>query len=264
MLAALALGVTLQSGYVIKPATDFFDAKKIDEIVTDARVQHANESTTDPLWLIRWTNQLQPMGKDKALSLVKEMATRRVNVGDKIGDDVYWLVNLLFEPPANEGIPLPGLGAIYPKVPSETSRRAPHWPIVMLGDIPLNMAMSFDLQGTPETIDAYISRVAEKGTWRSRPLKPVGDPFDALDTGRRSPLYSEVMRSASQGDFEAVIAGQMGRLVRTVVPAGSVPRGTSGSGSIAIFRNLFGAEGGRWDPDYQFYVKRNGKYIRGW
>lgn len=264
MLAAIALGLTLQSGYTVKPATDFFDDKKIDEIVTDARVQHANETSTDPLWLIRWVNQLQPMGKDKAMSLMKEMATRRVNVGDKIGDDIYWLVNLLFEPPATESSPLPGLGAIYPKAPADTARRAPHWPIVLVSDIPINMAMSFDLQGQPESIEAYISRVAEKGTWRSRPLKPVGNPFEALDAGRRSPVYSEVLRNASQGDYEAVIAGQMARLVRTVVPINSAPAGTSGSGSIAIFKNLFDAEGGRWEPEYQFYVKRSGKYIRGW
>lgn len=270
MITALALCVLAQSTYVIKPATDYMTDTQLDEFVNDARVQHKEEGKVDPLWLIRMVNQLQPMGKDKALALIKEIDTRKVRTdnssGEKVGDDLYWLVNLLFDPPPRQAMPVPGLGSIYPIAPKETERRAPRWPILLYGEFPLCVIMSTDINGKPESWENYTIRVAETCTWRTRKLRPVNDPFDAFDRLQRDPVYMEILKNVRSGDFEGVIAPQLAKLVRTALPSRRIPRSeATGAGAIAIYKNYYQMlMGARWEDDYQFYVRKDGKYDKDW
>lgn len=266
MVAALALCVLAQSTYVVKPATDFMTDKQIDEFVLETRNQHKLEGKCDPLWLIRMVNQLQPMGKDKALSLIKEIDSRSVPVGDKVGDDLYWLVNLLFDPPLRDAMPVPGIGSIYPTAPKETARRAPRWPILLYGEFPICVVMGSEINGRPESIESYACRVADKCSFRSRKLRPVNDPFDAFESLRVNPVYVEILKSVTNGDFEGAIAPQLMRLVRTALPASRIPRSeTTGMGAIAIYKNYYQMLGGaHWEDDYQFYVRKDGKYDKDW
>jgi len=252
MFAALAIVITGQ-GFVIPPASQYMSEKEIDEFVVASRTAHYSEDHFDPLWLIQTVNKIQPMGKEKGLSLVREIGNRRVSVGDKIGRDLYWLVNLLFEVPATGQLSPPMLGSITP-LPPRDPKSVPRWPIFLESGIPFEPGFMLGAGGSPEKFDAYAARLAAKETWRKELLVPVNDPFSAFERLSRSAGYQELYGRPSFNTTE--IPNQIVRLVRSVYQPFGMPRyRMSGDQAMTLFRNQFRSVRARWDKDKQDYVK---------
>jgi hypothetical protein len=234
--------------------------KDIDALVIAGRTKHSTNDQCDPLWLIRMTNQLQPMGKEKGLSLVCELATRRVSVGDQIGDDLYWLINLLHDVPAESGfIPPPRIGAISPSPPKDP-KAMPRWPLFLARDVPLSAVMSIGLGGEAEPVVSYAKRVAAVAEWRKGKLYPPSDPYATGEAVEATDTYRTLF-SDNGGGLTESIAYQLERLTRTAYRPYATPRNRmTGTEAMNLFHMQFGETKAHWDSKLQLYVRGDGTH----
>lgn len=250
MLAAV-LALASAQGFTIPPATQFMSDKEIDEFVVEVRTAHYSADHFDPLWLIQTVNKLQPMGKEKGLALVREIGNRRVSVGDKIGRDLYWLVNLLFEAPYNGQLSPPRLGTITPG-PPRNFKTTPRWPIFLESDIPFEPGFKLTPSEPTETFEGYAVRLAATETWRKSLLVPSHDPFNAFDRLARRAGYAELYGHNSFDQLE--LANQIARLVRNIYKPDR--RGLSGTQAMSMYRNQLTQLRPEWSKTAQNYYKR--------
>lgn len=245
MVASLLLAVAVQGQLTVPPASSFMAEKEIDDFVVAVRTEHIGVNEHDPLWIIRTVNKLQPMGPEKALSLMREIQNRRVDVGDRVGEDMYWAVNLLFEEPAHGRVSLPLLGGASPEDDKNPATR--RWPIFLHGDVPLARPLGWDLAGVPEQAADYGVRLAKTLKWRTTLLRPLNNPFEAYDAAQKS---GQIPNS---DELISEMASQLGRLVRNAYRPYNLPRNRmSGIQTLTLYRNQYR---GKWDPAKQNYVK---------
>lgn len=252
MIATLCfLAFAQDATYKARPATDFWTDKEIDAFVVDSRTFHVGGDEIDPLWLVRMVNKLQPMGRDKGLAMLREIAERRVNVGDTVGNDPYWLANLLFEIPESGSLPCARIGAIFPAPPQDL-KLTPRYPLLVYADVPLVRFDGLILGGAPEPVITYAERLAQAAEWRKKPMRPPNDPFQAFDSLEKSAGYKAL---GGSGDPGLDMAEQLRRLVRNAYRPTSLPRNQmSGTQAMALYRNQFRALRARWDEQRQTYV----------
>jgi hypothetical protein len=65
----------------------------------------------------------------------------------------------------------PALGAPHPAQPADLEQ-IPHWPLVLLADVPLVEVSGYTLGGHPEPLSMHLDGLA-RATWRTKPLEPV-------------------------------------------------------------------------------------------
>ncbi len=184
----------------------------------------------DPLWAIRAANALRSLGKEKALATLRQYS---VLVGDnKGGNSLFWLTRLVFDGP----MPIPAIGRIDPPPPKD-AKDWPTFPLIVKNDVPYNVYRNTEILGFPEPFSLYLDRVEKDWTIRPGLLKPPDNPFPTFKF---------------KGS-ESVDQKQLLRLVREVV-------GDPGA-ALEDAHKRFLDQGGRWDPEQQRYVKRDGSFI---
>ncbi|MGH7244699.1 MAG: hypothetical protein ACREJD_14900 [Phycisphaerales bacterium] len=140
--------------------------------------------SADPVNLIRAVNTLQSLGEEKALRAIavylKLAETNRFDSGDLDPERVIWVARLLYETPLIAGrVAPPRLGAPGPEWNLADS--IPTYPIIMESDTPFFLIDGYMLGGRAETPEHFLERCREKGTFRSAPLEPSGDPIGTAD-----------------------------------------------------------------------------------
>lgn len=200
-----------------------------------------------------------PMGPAKALSLLDELKTRRVNVGDEVtGEDLYWLTSMMIDMPDRTNAPLPGIGVQLKRSPT-AGVLAVRWPLAIVDDVPLIGPYTIVLEGTgkPESTTDYALRLLKIGTWRARPFKPRNDPFGAYDTIIRNSAF----RSADIDEISDKASGQLLRMVRTAYRPITLPRNRmTGRQAIDLFRTEYAGVRAKWDPKLDLYVRLDGTH----
>lgn len=254
MVAILAFASVMQSQIAIPPANSFMSEQEIDDFVLDIRKTHLSEDIFDALWLVRTTNKLQPLGREKGLSLVFEIATRRVNAGDKIGRDMYWLVSLLHDLPKDKAMPPPTIPGIWEGPPE-----MPRWPLFVELDVPMLLGQTQGWEGYQkvETVKEYALRITPSFEWRKIPLSPVKDPFMVFQKLAPTDVFFKISRDRRSGDLEGDLAKQLARLVRNVYTPQFHTSNTSGMQLMSLFRNQYRLLGAVWDSKFQTYMLPN-------
>ena len=224
-----------------------------------------------PAQLIRAVNALQPLGKDRALAVIREYG--RVVFVDKEG--IFWVLRTLFEVPQDPGyMPRVGLGGFYPPEPVNLSS-VPRFPLVIQDDIPLMLVRGYGLLGVSQPPEEHLAYFQEHGELRTKPLRPGGDPLGALERLEASPQWiygaryegtysfgAERTFQAAPGDIAWIRRMIMDQLLHLVADVYPLPE--SGFGVILPFKNTEAhwqkAKSDvaklklRWDPKTNRYV----------
>jgi hypothetical protein len=103
----------------------------------------------------------------------------------------------------------PALGAPHPPQPQDLPQ-VPHWPVILLSDVPLVEVRGYSLGGQPEPLSMHLDGLA-RATWRTTPLKPAS-------AGEIRYLLQHWGRWAGQPETLALFEGQLQRLERATVP----------------------------------------------
>jgi hypothetical protein len=144
----------------------------------------------DPAALIRAVNALHELGKDKALSELREFLKYAGWGGfhERIPEDistadsqcVFGIVMLLFESDSPQHpVPNPALGGPSPSPEQDDWNHWPLYPFALVNDVPFSLAQGFTLAGLPSQPISHIKWAEAHGKLRARPLHPASDPLAA-------------------------------------------------------------------------------------
>lgn len=169
----------------------------------------------NPLPVIQVVNSLLPLGKDKALAVMEEYL--RVCSGWWPGSaegGLFLVLRVLFEVPADPGyMPPMYVGAISPEAPKDP-KRLPHYPLVVVDDIPLSLVASYFLGGEAERVESHLKYFREHGRLRTKPLTPPADPLAVFDRAWASVSFMFPEKQAAWGKL--LLMNQFLRLVDSV------------------------------------------------
>jgi hypothetical protein len=218
----------------------------------------------NPLRVIQIVNALQPLGKARALAVIREYL--RVAAGWHHGarEGLFLVLRVLFEVPSNPGhMPPMFVGAPSPAAPKDP-RRIPRFPIALRGDVPLMLVSGYALGGHPQPVEQHVEHFAKHGQLRRAPLRPTDDPTALLDDLRRS---SEWPYAKGDQHGAAMIANQLLQLVSSMYarapdaygqligPGRGFP--TEWSSVAARIRKA----GTRWSAKQACYLRRDGSHL---
>lgn len=113
-------------------------------------------------------NELQPLGKDAALARIE----RQARGGRATG--LFWVLRVLFDPPAAEPCPPVMLGRPTTP-PPEDPAALPRFPIVVACDAPFLVIQDYALGGKAEPVQTHIDWFRKHGQLRDAPLQPPSD-----------------------------------------------------------------------------------------
>jgi hypothetical protein len=126
-------------------------------------------SDYDPGLVIDAVNALWPMGKDGSLTAIERLLTRIQPSTQGYG--VFWVLRVLFDPPAGQIAPPVQLGtADIPPPPDPTA--LPRFPIVIIRDIPFLVVGGYVIRGLVQSPEAHIDYFRHHGMLRAASLRP--------------------------------------------------------------------------------------------
>jgi hypothetical protein len=142
--------------------------------------------------LIRAVNALQPLGKERALTVLQKYAelTRSFDYGSD-QEIVFWIIRLLFKPIRPEDrIPPPATGVSLDERPLRLERRPfveelnwPLNPLAVSADVPFMVGTRVGAgSGQSELPSTYIDWARLHGVIRDGPLVPTANPVAAAET----------------------------------------------------------------------------------
>jgi len=142
----------------------------------------------NPGVLVAAVNALLTLGKDRALDAVE----RQLAEADRFADPqhgLFLVLRLLFEVPADPGFHPPMHIGIPSVAAPRDPKTLPHFPLIVVDDVPLLLITTFILGGSPELVEAHLKHFRENGTLRAASLTPKTfvSPAEILD--RLIPLY---------------------------------------------------------------------------
>jgi hypothetical protein len=139
-------------------------------------------------------NELQPLGKDPALARIQ----RQARGGRATG--LFWVLRVLFDPPADQPCPPVQLGRPTTP-PPEDPAALPRFPIVVARDAPFLVIQDYALGGKAEPVQAHIAWFREHGLLREAPLEPPPDGDGVRDE------FAAVWRAAcGEAHLDAVMS----------------------------------------------------------
>jgi hypothetical protein len=196
----------------------------------------------DPISLVRATNHLRSLGKDKAIAALREFLdlahdagyTRRRIDPENIDTSNQWCLASL--------VPL-----VFPGVDKDGEIRV--WQ-----GIPFHTIVISGTSGSPGSTRPLVDEAAREGVLRKKPLRPADNPLEAADS-----LFEKIARpkdrEQSRFELREHLRGQAWRAVRHLVdPFRKQPPNLS---SQAVWDNLKAKAARlkvRWDPQRQEYV----------
>jgi hypothetical protein len=146
----------------------------------------------NPRTVIRAVNELQPLGKEKALAVIEEFL--RVIEPEHGHGDICSVLRVLFDVPDEPGyMPKMFAGDIWPSSPKD-EKLVPRFPISIEGEIPFLLTddNSGDGPGPPPRPQEHIDYFRRHGRLRARPLQPTDKPLDALTAFVKSPRWKAI------------------------------------------------------------------------
>jgi hypothetical protein len=132
-----------------------------------------------PGLVVKAVNELQPLGKDSALTRIE----RQARGGRATG--LFWVLRVLFDPPAAQPCPPVKLGRPTTPPPKDPAA-LPRFPIVVACDAPFLVIRDYALGGKAEPVQAHIAWFRKHGQLRGAQLQPpldgdgVRDEFAAV------------------------------------------------------------------------------------
>jgi hypothetical protein len=238
------------------PPPSLIDEGELRKLLT--LMAHGEDSNRwDPAWSIKVVNELQALGKRKALATIEEFG--RVLPFYQCPDEVILVLLILFDVPKDTGyMPAPPAGMAPPK----ERKRIPRFPILILGDVPLNLCSGHAFFGgtgsDKEDLLRQIAFFRDHGEIRAKPLQPTDKPLqiysewesyrwpEAERPGRGRTIYfDENARRADSADNGIKL--QLQTLVKTVY-LGDVEHGS-------IQQPI------RWDMKRNMYTFLDGKIL---
>ena len=231
-------------------------------------VQFQNESVNaDPLYTIRIVNALLPLGKEKALAVVREYARVRPCMYATDNMTVYNAVRALFKLPENTKMPnLIDYAGVKKEIAGDPSYYVAD-PFIIYKDIPLFLVdMSGHVEQSPllEKLAAICER---SGEMRTKPLLPSNDLAGMAKQIELLPEWSAAVDRITKAGRrpDSVIRRQLAMLVRTaVVPNNSIAY-ISQIGTVMTYEQwedmIARATGYEWDVNRQEFVGPKGEVV---
>jgi len=174
------------------PSRALFDEAELRQLLRsmnrprDAVLAPGDTMPQSPLAVIQVVNILQPLGKERALALLKEYERVRIPGSWVEGSerteapDLCDVLHVLFDVPKDPGyFPAPR----FYSLPSPDSIRMPRFPVWLEGEIPFNIVGPSGW-GTVENHLQYFR--PDNVHIRARPLRPTAAPLELYDQFVRS------------------------------------------------------------------------------
>lgn len=140
----------------------------------------SNFDRYDPGAVIAAVNSLLPLGKEGALAAVEQhLASADRSADPQHG--LFLVLRVLFDVPAAGHHPPLSIGIPESAEPADLDF-LPHFPLVVVDDIPLLLITTFLIGGSAEPVEAKVKYYRENGVLRARPLTPPVpvDPAEIL------------------------------------------------------------------------------------
>jgi hypothetical protein len=168
----------------------------------------------DPLAVIRAANALQPLGKERALTAIAEYLRVALHFQETGREGAFLVLRVLFDVPLVPGhMPHMCVGAPSPAAPKEP-KRLPHFPLLLLDDVPLLLVAGYELEGVPQSARRHLEYFRTKGRLRDKPLTPANNPLRLLD--RFVETAGWLYPSEGWLSGKALICNQLLRLIDSV------------------------------------------------
>jgi len=159
----------------------------------------------DPRRIVESVNALQPLGKEKALVVLGEYLRVASHFHDSGREGVFLILRCLFDVPADPGF-MPHMRCGAPSMsPPEDPKKAPRFPIVIQGDVPLLLIAGYNLAGFPEQPESHLEYLRKHGQIRKQPLVPTNDPLALL----KEVTDIDWLRKSAHGEYELLVANQL-------------------------------------------------------
>src|SRR5262245_20183297 len=151
----------------------------------------------DPRKVIDAVNCLQPLGKRRALVVIREYL-RVSSHWDRGRGGIFYILLVLFEIPQETGhMPKMVMGKFLPAAPSDL-KEFPRYPLVVVEDIPFCIAWYYQLIGPRPDPSGYLDDFEKSCSLRKCKLVPPKDPLAVvkkLAARGGLPYYSKVAPS---------------------------------------------------------------------
>jgi hypothetical protein len=167
----------------------------------------------DPRRIVEAVNALQPLGKEKAIAALTEYLRVASHFHDSGREGVFLILRCLFEVPADPGF-MPHMYCGAPSMsPPEDAKKAPRFPIVIHGDVPLLLIRGYTLAGRAEQPESHLEYFRKHGQIRKQPLVPTDDPLAIL---KELSDIDWILNNA-HGDYDKLlVANQLLNLIDSV------------------------------------------------
>jgi len=167
----------------------------------------------DPRRIVEAVNALQPLGKEKALSAVGEYLRVASGFHDSGREGVFLILRCLFDVPADPGF-MPHMYCGAPLMsPPEDAKKAPRFPIVIQGDVPLLLIRGYNLGGYPEQPQSHLEYFRKHGQIRKQPLVPTDDPLALL---KEVSDIDWIRKNSPNGYDKLLVANQLLNMIDSV------------------------------------------------
>lgn len=155
-------------------------------------------------------NALLPLGKDGALAAIE----RYLASADRSRDPQYGLLlvaRALFEVPAS-GFHPPLYIGIPKTIQPPDPKSLPHFPLVLVEDVPLLLVTTFLIRGSTQPVEDYLTYYYENGILRAGRLTPPATVVPAAILHRAAQLYRHAYGTDPKPAQLKMLAEQLQRL----------------------------------------------------
>jgi hypothetical protein len=179
-----------------------------------------------PAWRIKEVNTLAPLGKTKALAAVEEY----VRVCPYLFSDYEMsnLLRVLFDVPNDTGYMPDSTFLVVTPRPTDR-KRIPRYPMLILGDVPLQIAFSgFSVGNYIPDFAKDVAWFRDHATIRAKPLQPTDKPLQLLSEWKAYGWFYRDFKKSESWQYEGIDLGvkrQLCYLVRTIY-RGDIEKGT--------------------------------------
>jgi hypothetical protein len=218
-------------------------------------------ATLDPARLIQAVNALQPLGKERALAVVDEYLRVASFLDNPGRDGVFLVMRALFDVPAT------GMPSMMVGMPTRSPKDRvllPRFPLVIVGDVPLQLAGGYMLSGEAELPEQDVAWFRAHGVLRTKPLAPLPDVIDAIDAYLAGPLRAAL--TVDDG-LRVSVYDQVARVYGSVLhPAARTSDGWFGPGADVAgrwkaYRAQLAGVRARWNAKDSRFVLPDGSAL---